>query len=51
MTTVTAELDLPAEFKEKFWAYIRREPSGSVTLHFKDGKIMAWELKETGRVC
>ena len=51
MTITAQEIDLPAEFKEKFWAFIRREPTGSVTLHIKDGKIMGWELKETGRVC
>ena len=43
-------LHLPDDFLAKLAVYIQRGPTGSIVLHVKEGKVMSWELKETGRL-
>lgn len=43
-------LPIPLDVWKKFQAYCEQGKTGSLHLDIKEGKVVAWNLAETGRV-
>jgi hypothetical protein len=39
---------MPRKLAERLEEFLKDARTGSVTLHVKDGSILAWEVKESG---
>lgn len=37
------------ELMERIDAFLRKEGSGDIVLHVKDGQVQSWEIREAGR--
>lgn len=48
MTTAQVDL-LTRKLADRLDEFMKDGRTGAITLHIKDGSILAWEVKETGR--
>ena len=44
------QYQIPKTVAQKIWDFLEAGKTGSVTLNITNGKIAAWEIRETGRI-